>query len=398
MTPRKNLEAIRAQRANAAPQADEFLRSADRYLMWRWVNDRSAAADHVGTASYSDIRRAELQAIEGAHYIAQQYGLSVSRILTPKEFRAGLRISHAHSGSYIRSYFVEGLFSQCMNFYNAAGHSHPPEKIQFANCMGVAKKLLNILFHGGIDAATDEESQSIAGIKPLAHGLVAIEFKNPDDVERGGKLLEILGGLPSLHESMKRVHPVPRLQTTPDPRIDNAATLSGLLRAEGQGPIPTLAGLPRGHAMQPAAACAASLLAGLGKTLERQLATPEFKHEPLIANALQALANVANALPTLTGDSPRFFAGYEAMLEELNIVLAAAKPYGRDDFKAAALSMLKARAGKVLDHLCIVPPETYLCSSGMGALLHGALDAARTLTGSAQFRGQPFKGLPARIG
>jgi hypothetical protein len=148
-----------------------------------------------------------------------------------------------------------------------------------------------------------------------------------------------------------------------------------------------VARLPEGHSKQPAAACIASLLVGLGKALERQAATPAFKHDPLIANALDALARVANALPTLTGDSPRFFAGYAAMLEELNILLIAARPYGKDDFKAAALTMLKARAGKVLDQLHIAPPETYLCSSGMEALLRGGLDAARALNGSARFRG-----------
>lgn len=388
LAPRIKLKDICGQSTEASPQhLGGFLGSAHRYLTQRWVNDRSAAADHVGTKLYSDMRRAELQAIEGAGYIAEQYGLSVTKILTQMEYQAGLRITHEHSASYRRSYFLEGLFSKCMNIYSAAGHSHPPEKIQFANCVGVANKLRNILFLGGIDSTTDEKSESIVDIKRLAHGLVAIEFKNTDDVERGGKLLEILGGLASLHELMKQAHPVPRLQTTPNPRIDNAATLAGLLRADGQDPVAALARLPQGHAMQPAAACAASLLAGLGKTLERQAAAPKFKHDPLIANALHALADVTHALPTLTGDSPRFFAGYAAMLEELNILLAAAKPYGNDDFKAAALTMLKARAGKVLDHLHIYPPQTFLCSSGMGALLCGGLDAARTLNGSAQFRG-----------
>jgi hypothetical protein len=388
LVPRGKIKHIHGRTTETAPQhLDGFLRSAHRYLTQRWVNDRAAAADHVGTALYSGLRRTELQAIEGAGYIAEQYGLSINRILTPLEGQIGLRISHEHSASYRRAYYLEGLFAHCMKIYHAADHGHSPEKIQFANCLGVANKLRNILFQGGIDATAAEESESIVDIKHLTHGVVAIEFKNIDDVDRGGKLLEILGGLPSLHELMKRAHPVPRLHTTPDPRMDNTVTLAGLLRADGQGPVAVLAGLPEDHAMQPAAACAAALLMGLGKALEHQAAAPEFRHDPLIANALHALANVAHALPTLTGDSPRFFAGYAAMLEELNILLAAAKPYGKADFKAAALAMLKARAGKVLAQLHIAPAETYLCSSGMGALLCGGLDAARALTGSAQFRG-----------
>lgn len=267
------------------------------------------------------------------------------------------------------------------------GHRHPPERLKFANSMAIASKVRNLLAHRDLDATTDAQSEAMAQIKRLAHGLVAMEFRTADDAKRGGKQLKLLGGRPSLQQVTKLAHPMPRLQTRPDPRLDNAATLAHLLQADAQGPVATLQRLPQDHAMQPAAACVAAWLTGLGKSWQHQAATPAFRHDPLVANGLNALANAAATLPTLSGDSPRFFAAFAAVLEELNLLLVATRPYGSDDFKAAALSMLKARAGKVLDELHIAPPETWLCSSGTGALLSTGLDAAKALNGSARFRG-----------
>ena len=387
-TLKRKLEEIYEQNTEPSRQdSGEFLQGVYRHLTQRWCNDRSAAADHVGTARYSDIRRAELQAIEGAGYVVQQYGLSVSRISTPEEHQIGPRITNEHSARYHRTNPGEKSFAQCMSIYNAFQHSHSPDKIRFANSMGAARKARDILSGGGTGSTAARDGGPVTDIKHLAHGVVAIEFKTPDDAHRGEKLLEILGGPPSLHEVMKRTHSVPRLATVPDLQIDNASTLASLLRPDEQGPVAALSRLPDGHAMQAAAACAAALLAGLGKTLQRQAAPSKFKHDPLIASALNALSNVAHALPALAGDSPRFAAGYAAMLEELSILLTAAKPYSQDDFKTAALTMLKIRAGKAFDDLRIAPPETYLCSSGMEALLSAGLGAAKTLNGSAQFRG-----------
>ena len=227
------------------------------------------------------------------------------------------------------------------------------------------------------------ESSPVTDAKRLAHGLVAIEFKTSDDAQRGEEILRFLGLQPSVHEVIKRAHPVPRLATTPDQQLDNARTLSSLFHTGRQDSVAALTGLPEEHALQATATCAASLLAGLGKALAPQAAAPAFKHDPLIANLLNALSNVANALPTMTGDSSRFFAGYAAMQEELHLLLAAAKPYGKGDFKTAAFTILKARTGNALNELHIADPETYLFSSGMDAMSMG-LDIARTLTGTTR--------------
>ena len=360
---------------------DDFLRSAYRHLAHRWTNDRSAAMDQVGSALYSDMRRAELQAIEGAGYLAQQYGLYIAKELNPLEDQAGLRIVNENSAVYHRSYRSEEFIAQCLNIYQALGHSHPPDLVRFVNSMSAAHRLQEK--PGRNDSASTAENSPVADVKRLAHGVVAIEFKTSDDAQRGEEILMFLGSRPSAHEVVKRAHPVPLLATTPDYQLDNAKTLSSLFHTEGQDSVAALTGLPEGHALQDSARCAASLLAGLEKALAPQAATPAFKHDPLIANVLNTLSNAANALPTMIGDSPRFFAGYAAMQEELHLLLAAAKPYGKDDFKTAACTMLKARAGNTLKELHIADPETYLFSSGMDAMSTG-LDIARTLTGTTR--------------
>lgn len=120
---------------------DDFLRSAYQHLAHRWTNDRSAAMDQIGSALYSDMRRAELQAIEGAGYLAQQYGLYIAKELNPLEDQAGLRIMNEHSSIYQRSYRSEEFLAQCLNIYQTLGHSHPPDLVRFVNSMSAAHRL-----------------------------------------------------------------------------------------------------------------------------------------------------------------------------------------------------------------------------------------------------------------
>lgn len=347
------------------PERGEFLRSAYRYLAHRWVNDRSAAMDQIGTELYADMRRAELRAIGGAGYLAQQYGLLTAKDFTPEQNQTGLRITNEHSPEYQRSNFNEEFTLQCQKIYlPRRTEGHPLDQVQFVNSLHAVDRLKERM----------RAPDSIIGAKYLRHTLVAVEFKTLDDSLHAEKALKLLGLRPSLYEVMKKAHPAPGLFTTPDPKFHNDTALSDLMLA-GEKVAAALASLPDKHAMQATGRCAASLLMGLGKALEPKLAASQFKHDPLVANALNALANTVKTLPTMVGDSPRFFAGYAAMLEEMHLLLAATKPYSEDDFKTAAKTMLETRAGKSLDELHIATPKTYLFSSGMDAISMGVRTA-----------------------
>lgn len=351
------------------PEMDAFLRNAYRHLAHRWVNDRSAAMDQIGTELYADMRRAELHAIEGAGYLAQQYGLQAAKELTLEQDQTGLRITNKHSAEYQRTELNEGFIPQCLKIYHSLGNEgHPPEQVRFVNSVNAANRLQEKLQQDS--RLIHIEPDPITGVKRLSHGLVAVEFKTLADSLHAEKRLKLLGLRPSAYEVMKRAHLVPRLATVSNPRLRNDEALSDLIQVNEQMAA-ALTSLPDGHAMQATGRCAASLLMGLGKALAPKLATSEFKHDPVVANAMKALANVAKALPTLAGDSSRFFAGYAAMLEEMHLLLAATKPYNEDNFERAAKTMLEVRAGKSLKDLHIAKPKTYLFSSGMEAISMG---------------------------
>ena len=361
---------------------DAFRASLYRHLTHRWANDRSAAADQIGTANYAEIRRQELEAIPGAGYLAKQYGLQTAADNTPQWMQPGLRIANPLSAKYQRDHPNDNFHEDCLRVYRSLGHDHPSDKVLFVNSEANASRILEKLGRSNFAMCFGLKDE----VQPLAHGLVAIEFGHKSLVKKAQKLVERLGGRPSSYEVSKLACMSPsessvRLQND----VDNAAALRDLFQ-HGKAAISTLRSLPDGHAQQAVARCAASLLGGLEKTLSPKADTPEFKHDLLIANALNALANMAHALPALTEDSTRFAAGYAALLEEVQILLAAVKPYEESDFKKAVAAMLETRAGSALASLQIATPETWLVSSGMEAISTG-VDIAKILsdTRSVQF-------------
>ena len=366
--------------SGANREMDAFRASLYRHLTHRWTNDRSAAVDQIGAATYAEIRRQELSAIPGAGYLAKQYGLQTAKDNTPQHVQPGLRISHPLSAKYQRNNPNAGFLDDCLSVYRSLGHDHPSDKVLFVNSETNALRIRANLKHNNPLAMRFGPK---VGVKPLMHGLVAIEFGLKSLVQKAQKPVEMLGGRPSAHEVSKlasmRLSPSD-LSSRLRYDLDNATALRDLFE-DGKEAISTLRTLPDGHAMQATAYCAASLLEGLEKTLSPKADTPEFKHDLLVANVLNALANVTHALPALTEDSARFSAGYAALLEELQLLLAAVKPYEESDFKKAATAMLGTRAGLILARLDIAIPKTYLVSSGMEALSTG-VDIAKILSGT----------------
>ena len=375
--------------SDADRTADAFRSSLDRYLARRWAHDRSAAIDQAGGLTHAQRRRQELEQIPGAGHLALQYGLHMAKDRTLRDMQLGLRVDNPNSSRYQRSFSTPGLIDDCLKVYASQGHDHPSNKLLFVNskinAMRVLEKLRRdnfLAFSRGI------ENDTLRRIKNLGPGLVAIEFASSDYAQKGETAVVQLGARPSVYEVGKLAHQV-RHPAAPQTRtrdgIDNANMLRKLLIEDHWSVISALGSLPPGHAMQLTANCVASLLDGLGKTLLPQADTPRFQHDALVANALNALANAARALPSLCRDSTRFFAAYAVLLEEMHLLLAAARPYSERDFKDAAAAVLQARAGSTLAELRIATPETFLLSSGMDAISIGT-NIARMLSGSMDIR------------
>lgn len=366
---------------------EEFRLSMHRHLTHRWANDRSASLDQIGFFStYAMMRRAQLETIPGAGYLAEQYGLQTAKNFTPLKAQPGLRISNEFSASYQRSSPHVLFQDQCLTVYRSLvqqeGHSRvkqSEDNVVFVNSEVNASRVL---------AMVNNNKPGLIGwngptykVKRLGLGLVAIEFKYKGFAKLAEKFLPRMGSRPSGYQ-VGRLAYMAKTPSDPPVRlqegIDNSKTLP---KALSMGTISRLRKLPAGHPMQATTECAAALLDGLRQALEQKKDTQAFKHNLLIADALNALANTARALPTMTENSARFFAGYAAMLEEMHLLLVAAKPYEENDFKSAAAAMLTARTGSSLAGLhiaktyplssCANAPDTYLLSSGMEAMSMG---------------------------
>lgn len=404
-------------RAVPAPRG-KLADSMDRYAATRWPHERSAALSQIGSENYTQLRRKQLSAIPGAGYLARQYGLGTIKPQVPFGLgylppKPGLKTGHAETPSYHRFFAGEEFHTQCMNIYQHQGHQQPETHVLFVNSESSAKRILSKLKHdekkagassgsmvGRWKAATGLGGKSRPKVRPLHPGLVAIEFKDTTSL-KAAAALTLMGGRPSIYEVGKLDHqirhPAPAAaaagarktlsQLFKEDKVDNQKNLIDCFQAEGRPLASTLRGLPEGHALRGAADCAASVLDGLEQALAAKLGTPQFKHDELVANALGALRAVADAMPALAEDSARFMPAYAAMMDEVHLLLAAVRPYGESDFKRAAATMLKARAGAALDQLNIAQPDTYLLSSGMEAVSAG-IEVARKLTGTK--RTQPL--------
>jgi hypothetical protein len=340
-----------------------FVREVLRYVNARRTTDRTAALDQIGGRSFAAMRRDELAHIPGAGHLAVQYGWQMADELHDLGQRQGLRFENRLGARYHREVPNDELARQCRQIYESNGHSHPADRVLFFNSNSAVDRL---------KAFWSEPESSISAVRDLPPGLVAVEFAHSDAVEYASRALKIVGGRPAgalmLKRSMGEPSPVGL-----DDRLDNREVL---LRLSGEGPgsaVRALGGLPPGHPAEAVASTAAALLRGLGLALAPQADAPRFRHNALLGNALDSLEAIARALPTLIHDSTRMASAYRAMMEELFIVMAEARPYAENDFKQAADGALRRGLGTALDGLNIAPPEPFLTSSGMDALTEGLI-------------------------
>lgn len=303
---------------------------------------------------------------------------------TPFAMQSGLRIANEASPKYHRDKPNDRFLDDCLRIYHRLGHRHPAETVLFVNSMVNASRILKDL--EGTSGFKLKLGQR-AHVKGLCPGLVAMELRNGPLVEEARRRAIVLGTRPSATEVSKNARRL-IFSSVASPRpledVNSPAALRDLFENGGNA-IATLKHMAGDQAMQATAHCAASLLEGLKKTISAKIDTPELKRDPVVANALHALAHIVRALPTLVGDSIRFGAGYSALMEEMYLVLAVARPYEGSDFKKAAAAMLEERVGSALAHPSVASPETYLFSSGMEAISMG-VEVARTLSGTKNVR------------
>ncbi|XUW93168.1 hypothetical protein OH764_33960 (plasmid) [Burkholderia sp. M6-3] len=340
------------------------------YLNARWRHDRSVANSTILGQSHAEKRRTELSTVQGASYTVNQYGFRVS---SPAGYEPGLAMQHPESAEYHRMCPNKTFQQQCMQLYKNAGYIGPEDSVVFANSFVAVSRLID-LFKQSKPAAMG----AIRAAKEVGSGLIAVELSDNSQTEIVQWAMDTIGGTPSAYAVMRLRHATTGQDTTLDETLDNEQVFAREFLNNTL--LDLLGAVPPNHPLSAIAKCTASLLGGLQESLRPQLDTPQFRHNPVVANVLHALTKTVSAMPTLIDDSGLLTSAYQAFLSEIQIVLTECKPYNDRDFKSAARSKLELHAGAVLSRLRIQPPVTHLVSSGMDAI-STAMYAARKARG-----------------
>jgi len=357
--------------AGASPLInDEVIRQVQKEMRELWPFARSVSSDMISGKAYSSQRSNDLLR-KGADYLARLYGTRIARERSDLSLRRGLRVDENISGEYQRDAQSMGFQKCCESVYQRRLRRIANDAVFFVNGKHAVNQLQALRIPG----------LSIKSCDTLAQGLVAFEIERPSDAGEYRKLfwavkrnLHILGLTPSVHQVIKlaaqRKADAGKNSNVP---IDSSVVLNEMCDGESS-PVHLLRNTPESHHTRPAALTVAALIDGL-RTIQ-----PSLDDTPIIADCMRATQRIVGALPVLRRDAERFRSGYAVLMDELHIILAAAKPYTQADFKAAAKSMLTDRAGKALQDMHIEEPETLLFSSGMNAIV-SAIEVARKLVG-----------------
>ena len=357
------LEKTKQANATALIRQPPFIDLLHSDLKRIWQQKRTVALDHLGPLTYGERRRATLVGLERTNPLGQYYGLRTAQQLTPVNRQSGVRINHPLSAEYHRPTQEAAFLHYCQTIYQAQGGKHHLSQVLFVNTISAIEHIAQ-QGNNAQNALVANFCQSVSRVKPLGPGLVALEMDSLSAARYGTTSLIPLHGLrPSLYAVLGLTQ-TPSVQPAPKASLSASTELWLTLHRALDRLAETLGPVDR-HSLTAASHCALAVLKGLARLIHQkhQAAASPLTPDPLVSNSLNALSTIAAALPVTLTDSPRF--------DELFLILAAIKVYRLAHFKTACQSILKSRAGKVLAKLKIGTPETFLCSSGMGALSLG---------------------------
>ncbi|MFP8966786.1 hypothetical protein ACKC9G_09440 [Pokkaliibacter sp. CJK22405] len=357
------------------PESLNLEQSLHQSLERQWRHDRGVQQDWLMTSSFAKKRRNDLLSISGGHRAAGQYGLSIASAQALKrEINRNMKISNSADSDYQRDAPSQGFLQRCKDIYLAKG-GKPDTPVLFVNSGYGAARILTQMSSRYLDKGSLESHLS-KHLQELQPGLFALTFDSERALKEATSLSYTNGSTPSSYTAMSRLYPA-RGKIIDNPKVDNLKLISAIRGTPGDSVIERLRDMPPDHALAAMSNTAASLIESLLDVLAKKGVDVEEKHNPLLREGLEGLHNIADILPSLTHDSTKFTNGYQALMEELQICIAAADPYDLGDFRKAASKMLAA------DKLppSIPRPKMHLMTSGMGSLSM-AHDLAAIMTGN----------------
>ncbi|VWB42279.1 hypothetical protein BAR24066_01887 [Burkholderia arboris] len=361
------------------PDADGALSTDLRHNFVRQrVYDHAVAIDQLSMNSYAARRRKTLNALPGAEAISAQYGISLASYREDRNTLAELRFDSPYTGKYQREFQSERFHADCLALYEAQG-GNPNDNVVFVHSDDAAWQMMS-----RVETITGRVESARMPIITIAPGLTAIRCGSADDADILDKWTTMMGARPSAYRIASLTCPLVRDEVM-DPGISNRRLLARLRNETPGLCIAALRAIPEHHSAHALAQTSAALIADMAEVLERSGKAEVLEHSAILASGLQSLIAIAEAMPPLAQRSDRFANAYQAMIEELQVVLMAARPYGEADFKQAAHDQFATRMGTVAGQNGIAAPEIFLTSSGMGALAW-AFELAADLSGHDKVR------------
>jgi hypothetical protein len=321
------------------------------------------------------------------HSLIKNYGLLMAKNQQLLSAQDGLRLAHPRSTTYLRDGHdaVDGLFREVMGKANLPQLVLPDqrflvnadilEKLEIllgpANNnqslyhkllenpptiedVGSGLKVLNVRFRAGNLAEQDAFMGETNKLDALKH------------------ILNTIGATPSTYIAEAFMQPA-LAPLASNPALNNDAKVDDILASPAMAELGKLAEQHTG--MGAMASASHNLIQGLfGRIPQNQ------NGNPLIDNALQQIEKLVEVM-VASGEQPENFSkAFNFLIEELQIVLAEAKPYTPEHFEGG-LSMVRYER---LPVLADVPPEGITvgyASSGMDAL-STAFAAAKSMHGA----------------
>jgi hypothetical protein len=341
---------------------DRGLEEALDRLRNRYTLDRTATIDQLTGRAFSTVRQDQLGELPESGYLAQGYGLKAA-IKKPSESGSdpGIRVQDKLSTGYMRDELPSATSSPFRLLYKAEKGKEPGPNVHFLNST-LAYRKMKALAPVGLVLPEASELLPLPKDKPVCW---ALEF---DDAER--KLAELMhssGATPSTHTALKSLA---RSTGALPPPLDTAvgAKVVPMHDTFGKGAGKKLAELKPGH---PAKATATSVQNLLGKLEISDVAAAD----PLVKNALANLDKLVSGMAACADDATRFSQLYDLFVEEMFLVLARARPYTADDFRAGTVNSLKERAPALKTLAKDVEIKPFLVASGMDALSSALIGA-----------------------
>ncbi|MEZ0584079.1 hypothetical protein ACA373_14020 [Erwinia sp. STN24] len=350
--------------------------SADlhQHMLGQRRYEKAATADFLGTQTWKRMRCAQLNATPGGQVAAAQYGLGFAHDETSGKVPFGkLEIGHEMNGYYQRMAPSGKTLNLCHQLYQLRYPQAKQQQRLFINSEFMTDKIVKRFQaqHPGHGPLKQEA---------VAPGIIAISCDSVDDWQALDLLADKFGARPSAYQVARNAVGAQQQPFINDPRVQNHLTVAALRSPHAQGPVTQLRKIPDSLSTSVLARADADMIDELTRILSYPQLAQRHQQNPLVAQGLQGIRFIAEAMPALATDSTRFGNAHRALMEEMQVLLGAISPYKANAFKAYASQRIR-EALPPQQAMQLNPIEPFLLSSGMQALteaLEAALIASRS--------------------